>query len=279
MRDGESLGQFAEWLNEPGVPTSSQNRLGAAKTGKDSIWTAGTIWKMVRNRKYTGKVHWNRRSRSTDEDDPRIRHLKINPKSEVIVAVRPELKIVEPELWQAANDAVKARCMRIENKGHARQPYLLRGLIYCSCGKKFAGCLSHYRCVDRFRAKLLYRNTQAPCDLPSLPTADAEQAIRNPVEKHCRYPFLAIEQLEARRKSQQQEQHTVADRMRETEGRRRELAETKRVLLRQLTNGFIGEPEFEREATYLPNREAGLATELDRLRKQAASLRGTRCGW
>ena len=118
-------------------PTKKDGRLLKDESGKrtkrtQGKWRAGRIRNLVVNPVYKGRYHYGRRA---------------NRKREIIVADVPPL--VSVELWEAAQDALRANRLMTKNPGRV---YLLRSLIRCSiCGLTYQGTpgrdgIAWYRC-------------------------------------------------------------------------------------------------------------------------------------
>ena len=131
--------QIATHLNALGVPTVYardgillKDEYGKRTKHTQGKWRAGRISNLVKNPVYKGEYHYGRRSR-------RVR--------ETIVSKVPAL--VMPEIWQAAQDALRANRLMTKNAGRV---YLLRSLIHCStCRLTYTGTpgrdgLVWYRC-------------------------------------------------------------------------------------------------------------------------------------
>ncbi len=130
---------IADHLNALGVPTSYEKdgRLLKDASGKrtkrtQGKWRAGRIRNLVVNPVYKGRYHYGRRAKR---------------KREVIVADVPPL--VPEEIWDAAQDALRANRLMTKNPGKV---YILRSLIRCSlCGLTYQGTpgrdgIAWYRC-------------------------------------------------------------------------------------------------------------------------------------
>ena len=90
--DGKSLNAIVKSLNQDKVPTRKRLRQG---------WCVSTISRMLRNEKYKGTYVWNRRKSVKDPMTGQTKQIP-RPKSEWVIVDKPELKIVEPELWEKA---------------------------------------------------------------------------------------------------------------------------------------------------------------------------------
>lgn len=130
---GRSMRTIAHMLNSQGVPFPAKaTKRGPARRG----WAASTVRVILRNKKYAGLWTWNKTRFLKDPDTGRRRSLP-RQSEEWIRQERPELRIIEPDLWAA----VQARLKFVEAalggqapRGRAAvaySPYLLSGLLRC----------------------------------------------------------------------------------------------------------------------------------------------------
>jgi site-specific DNA recombinase len=106
-----SMRRIAQLLNTKGISTT--DRLGDVKDKPlaDRIWSSGTVSKVLANRAYIGEFSWS-----------------------VEVVTIPELAIIPRDVFDAAQ--VQRRINRPECKCYTKYDYLLRGRIFCACGRK-----------------------------------------------------------------------------------------------------------------------------------------------
>jgi site-specific DNA recombinase len=133
----------------------------AGPSGKS--WTASTIHGnaqrgtgILNNELYVGRMMWNR-LRYVKDPETGKRVSKLNPESQWITTEVPELRIIEPALWQEvkhhqAELALPDRSRNIRNALNSRHraQYLLSGLLTCGvCGAGYtvAGG-ERYACAD-----------------------------------------------------------------------------------------------------------------------------------
>src|SRR5712691_5001908 len=136
---GASPKQIAKTMNSEGV-----------RGPQGSLWNPSTIHGnpkrgigMLNNELYIGRMVWNRQ-RFVKDPDTGKRLARLNPPTEWITKVVPELRVESYELWQSA----KARQASIQRKWSAKEPrrfnqfrrpkYLFSGLTKCGeCGAGF----------------------------------------------------------------------------------------------------------------------------------------------
>jgi site-specific DNA recombinase len=139
--------EIAHRLTAQGVPTRA-DRAGSIihKQTAYAQWDHRSIAKIVKAEVHKGEWAWGKTKRvKVDENHYRQRP---RPREEwVTVTVEP---LVDSDTWQRAQDQLAAnRRYAIRN---ARHDYLLRSLIFCSCGRRWGG---HQRGRDDTR--LFYR--------------------------------------------------------------------------------------------------------------------------
>jgi site-specific DNA recombinase len=138
---GRSMKAIAQDLNQRRIPFP-------AKDTKRGPWAVSTIRVILRNEKYAGAWVWNKTRFLKDPDSGRRRPVR-RPPDEWMRQDRPELRIVEPDLWSAVQrrlvfvaEAFGCRPGRPPRGRAARaySPYLLSGLLRCAlCGARMVG--------------------------------------------------------------------------------------------------------------------------------------------
>ena len=164
---GNSLNGIARKLNEDGIPSP---REASGSKHKRKGWGASTIRAMLYNDKYTGTWKFKQRQwvkiPGTNRRIPREREV-----SEVMVLDRPELRIIDADLWNATQKRLDEMKRKYTKKGKAgkervvaanKSNYLLTGLLVCGVCKSpmtIHGGSEHkyYRCQD-YRTKGLCKN-------------------------------------------------------------------------------------------------------------------------
>jgi site-specific DNA recombinase len=135
--DGRSMRDITHTLNEERVPfPAQQTKRGPNRRG----WAFSTINVILRNEKYAGVWIWNRTRFLKDPDSGRRRPVP-RPLEEWVRQERRDLRVVSPELW----DAAQARLRFVAEsygpgapRGRAAaaySSYLLSGILRCGiCG-------------------------------------------------------------------------------------------------------------------------------------------------
>jgi site-specific DNA recombinase len=110
------------------------------------LWSRGSIRRILVNPVYTGTWYYNRRITKRDERGDKI--VKViegeRPRDEWIpIEVEP---IVPEELFERA----RAILRKNQEQFAGRPPdgdYLLRGMLFCPCGRRMSGGIGKYRCT------------------------------------------------------------------------------------------------------------------------------------
>jgi DNA invertase Pin-like site-specific DNA recombinase len=153
---GQSFKAIAFALNADGVPPPGRRG-----------WPASSVRAILLNEQYAGHVVWNRTRFVKDPDAPGRRRPIARPSEEWIRQERPELRIIEPALW----DAVQARLRFVREafgcrpgrpaRGRASlaySPALLSGLLHCAaCGARLVSQTFRRRKAGREYAYGWYR--------------------------------------------------------------------------------------------------------------------------
>jgi site-specific DNA recombinase len=215
---------------------------------------------LLNNSLYDGRITYNRQSFVKDPATGK-RQARINPPASWITKDVPELAIVSPELWQAAQDR-RAELGRTNPRHHRRPKHLLSGLLTCGCCdgpmivRNRRGQVTYFGCSTRI-------NRGGCGNARSVTSAEVESRVLIALRRHLLEPDVIAEAVEAYR-TERQRLGREATRSRSTI--ERELAEIGRKITRlveEIENGNgsksvsqrIAELEAEREAA-----EARLAT-------------------
>lgn len=159
---GQSMKAIAHQLNADGVPFPAKDtKRGPARRG----WAISTIYTILLNEKYVGVWVWNKTRFLKDPDSGRRRPVP-RPQAEWIRHDRPELRIVDDELWRA----VQSRLRQIRQgfgrpggppnggAGPMYSRYLLTGLVRCAvCGARMRAQTAVKRKRDRVYRAGWYR--------------------------------------------------------------------------------------------------------------------------
>lgn len=157
--EGRSLDAIAQRLNESGVKAP---RLG--------FWRKTTLREMLRNESYIGQWSFGTKEWRKDPATGKRRY-RNRDASEVQRSDRPDLRIIDDELWARVQDRVsnnKALAGKASSVARARStPSLLAGLLSCSkCGSSLVVNGKNY-----YRCSLMHAG--GPCDVRSNLRADS----------------------------------------------------------------------------------------------------------
>jgi site-specific DNA recombinase len=137
--------RFAEGQSEKIIARDLNARSLGGKT-----WSPNVLWHMLRNPAYLGRLTFNRYEWVKNPDTGK-RNYRERPESEWIVAERPELRIVEQEVWERAQQRISLRSQATAGKrGNNKSTRLLSGLVVCECGRRMTLNGHSYSCPAYF---------------------------------------------------------------------------------------------------------------------------------
>lgn len=175
--DGRSVSWIVRELNQLKVPKDRR----ATRDG----WYRDLVMRILRNEKYIGRWRWRTSQRSRDFH---TRNVRQNPVPEherdAFLRERPDLQIVESQLFEKARSRLAANCEVFgKHRGakgrltgspsRCRKRFLLDGILACkSCGRRFViadNAKRYYACLGHDRG-------QCGC-VTTLPRQLAEEMI------------------------------------------------------------------------------------------------------
>ncbi|MCC6912805.1 MAG: recombinase family protein [Rhodospirillaceae bacterium] len=141
---GFSAFEIVKQLNTDGVapPGAARRRVDGAGPPR---WNASTLLGnpkrrngLLNNEMYVGRIVWNRQRFVKDPDTGR-RQARPNPPSEWVTRAAPELRILEDDLWDAAQTRLRSMAT-VRRPDQARRPkHLFSGLMSCGrCGGSYS---------------------------------------------------------------------------------------------------------------------------------------------
>jgi site-specific DNA recombinase len=173
QEQAEVVRQIFDWAGQGASIREIARRLNASGTAPSRAerWGKSSVARILASELYAGLAHYNRRKR-----DGTV--LRMRPESDWIALAVPA--IVDRASWlRVAARLQENRRMQI---GRPSRRYLLRGLLYCACGKRMSGEPGHgspaYRCSAR-------------CGRPQVPAGKLDTAVWSAVEA----PFASTETL------------------------------------------------------------------------------------
>lgn len=119
------------------------------KTGK-AEWSPTTVRKMLTNPLYKGEWYWGKTRRvkrggvTKQEAAPREDWIKVDVPA-----------IIDPDTWQRVQETLTAN--RTNSRRNTKHEYLLRSMVFCSCGRRWVGRYHnksghmYYRCPSNDR--------------------------------------------------------------------------------------------------------------------------------
>jgi len=226
-------------------------------------WRYSTLDRLLRNPVYCGRCfayRWETTEpRKPQKSTRRSKRssTRLRPQEEWIeLGESPTPAIVSEELWQAAQERLRAN-RRI---GRApKYPYLLKGMVECSCGKSMVACsisekYRYYRCGAKSGVDVGHRFL--------IRAQPLEEAMWAGVEEIFKEPRRVLRALE---KERQGDETVLQERIAEVEGaiEELELAEQRAVSLYSL--GKIDQRKIQDEVERIRVERGGWAEELAKL--------------
>lgn len=144
--DGLTTYEIAKRLHAAQVPTRGDTdpSIVAKKAGRH-FWDPHTVSRVLRNETYRGVWHWNK-TRRVKRGDRSVQVAR--PRDEwLTLAVEP---LVDDATWQRAQRQLDRNI--VHARRNTQRTYLLRGLVFCPCGRRWTGRYknhlgrAYYRC-------------------------------------------------------------------------------------------------------------------------------------
>ncbi|MBU0495295.1 MAG: recombinase family protein [Chloroflexi bacterium] len=143
--DGLSSYAIARNLWEENILTKGDTSAVVFKKAGPAAWSPSTVRRIISNPTYKGVWHYGK-TRTFRENGKKVQRRA--PESEWIAVPVPA--IVDEETWEQAQ-----RCLaqnRARAKRNTKRNYLLRGMVFCPCGRRWVGRYknpqkrAYYRC-------------------------------------------------------------------------------------------------------------------------------------
>ena len=122
-----TLYRIAKRLSETGVPTPGEAR-NSRRQRDNSMWCDGSISRILSYEVYLGVFRYGRLIGSSGKNGKRVI-------DDTIAIDVPAL--IDRALWQAAQD--RKEYNRAMSARNGRREYLLRGRLFCGCGRRMVG--------------------------------------------------------------------------------------------------------------------------------------------
>ena len=123
-----SLYRIAARLTDMKIPSPSQLKRTAGNQIRTGGWSTGILQRFIASETYAGVWRYGKQSGKNGKDGPRSRDEQI--------AV-PVPAIVDRETWELAQKQREHNSKFAKRR--LKRDYLLRGLIYCGCGRAMVG--------------------------------------------------------------------------------------------------------------------------------------------
>ena len=144
--DGLTTYEIAKRLCEAGIPTRADTNPAVVRKKADRhFWDPHTVCRILRNPTYKGEWFWNK-TRRVKRGDKKVQEPR--PREEWLTVPVPAL--VDAATWERAQEQL-ARNKQTARR-NAKREYLLRGLVFCPCGRRWTGRYknhlnrAYYRC-------------------------------------------------------------------------------------------------------------------------------------
>ncbi len=179
---GASYRTVAEGLTRDGVPKPKAR--GRGHRGSPA-WCPTSIRSILVNHCYTGLWQWNRTQKLSIHG--RQVH-RARDRREWVTQERPDLAIVDRELWDVANARRRSKATRVRRAGRnatTRGTALLSGLVQCGeCGSNF---YTVYR--DRWGCGLRHNRGATACSNPTkVPKDELEGRVLHAIQTQILVP-------------------------------------------------------------------------------------------
>lgn len=269
--EGRALQKLADFFNERGVPNPSHTRGEVLRKGRprSPIWYAGTLREILTDPIYKGEGNWGGMAQSVEP-------------------------IVPADIWAKAQERLRTNKQWKSEQWDDRHQYLLRGLVYCSCGRsaqgttwtngrRVSGGQHCYKCRNgMITAKRRTKGADGQpidrCTMPFLPSA-AEREILAECKRFLETPTLLRRLLAEQQGGAGEQQERVRQEMYAAQSTRAALHEERERLRRAYRKGSVTEEEWEadsreieRERLDLTERIDGLAGRLETLDREQGQL-------
>lgn len=261
INNGQSSYAIAKKLWERGILSKGDYSAVVIKKGCRGEWSPATVRRIISNPVYKGVWYYGktRRTKVGGKTSQKNRN-----ESEWIPVSVPA--IVDEQIWEAAQ-ACLARNKQ-ESLRNTKREYLLRGMIFCQCGRRWTGRYknhlnrAYYRCPTTEAEH--WRNR---CSMPGgILQTKIETAVWESVKSFLLDPKNLRAELSRRKADAEIENHYKLSRLQATEAAIAEVDRKMNMLLDQiLTEGFARTVVDQRKNQLLTDRKA-LESEAEKTR-------------
>jgi len=252
---GLSCQKIADRLTELAIPRPGESMNWKKARGKSGTWESVTVQRIIKDETYAGVWRYGKLIGGNGKGG-------VRPIDEQIAVSVPA--IVSREIWNQAQER------RVYNSRFAKRKmkreYLLRGLLFCGCGRRMVGSNGLYYCTARY-----YANGWEKCTEPIIKGRKVEYIAWGYILRlltHAEEFEQALRDAQANEADQmqpkQRELEHVAALILDTEYEAEEVAETLKKV-----KGIVGEKlqaqadEIDRRYQVLLKRKVKLESELE----------------
>ncbi len=264
LLEGQTCYAIARTLHEQHILTRGDLFDAVAKKAQPGAWSPSTVRRMVVNETYKGVWYFGKTRRQ--KVNGKIVQ-KATPKDEWIAVDVPA--IIDAEIWEHAQGMLAKN--KQEATRNTRRHYLLRGLVFCRCGRRWTGRYknhlkrAYYRCPVTEKERWM-----CSCDMPGgIRQEKFEDAIWNTVSGALLNPENLRVELAQRRTEVTAK---MEDKQAEVAVVQNELAEVERklgILLDEMLTLDSPESVVQTRKDGLLARRKQLLSEIDRNRRES----------
>ena len=188
---------FEDYVYRNGTPASIQSALKREGINKSSR----TISNMIQNERYIGKFYINKRTSKLGTGQSKSKRIQL-PKEQWVLVERPDLQIVDTELFEMAQRIHETRITVYEKpdkkttQARFQGTHKYAGKIFCpDCGKPY-----HFGYSDRAKTKPIYAiKSHSECSNPvnRITETDLEEITRQALKKTIDQQNEVCQTLEA----------------------------------------------------------------------------------
>ena len=188
---------FEDYVYRNGTPASIQSVLKREGINKSSR----TISNMIQNERYIGKFYINKRTSKLGTGQSKSKRIQL-PKEQWVLVERPDLQIVDTELFEMVQRIHQTRITVYEKpdkkttQARFQGTHKYAGKIFCpNCGKPY-----HFGYSDRAKTKPIYTiksHSECPNPINKISETDLEEITRLALKKTIAEQSEVLSSLEA----------------------------------------------------------------------------------
>jgi site-specific DNA recombinase len=264
--EGLSSYAIAKRLWDENVLTRGDYSAVVAKTGGRSEWSPSTVRQIIANSTYKGVWHYGKTRRTSVNG--KTKNVRLPPSEWLPVEVPA---IIDEAAWEKAQEHLKKN--RENSKRNTRRQYLLRGLVFCTCGRRWTGRYKktakrgYYRCPA---TQTEQRRNLCDCRF-GIRTELLENAVWETAASFILNEKKARREIERRRNEAQGEAELKMERLQEVETSMAEVDRKMEILLDQILMGDFSESLIANRKKELANERTKLQAKAQRITEELAS--------